>query len=454
MNAVTSILSGVSSASLKTQLASDWHDKPTPERLWIVKDWIPVLRATLLTGEGGAGKSLLAQQMATFVALGLPFMGIETRKQRALYLTCEDDPSELHRRQKAICASMGVPISNLGNELHIASRIGETDNTLIHFCNDGTIADGDLLTSVRDYCTKNCIFFVVLDNISHLFDGNENDRHQVATFCSALDRLAMDIFGAVLFIGHPPKSGAQFSGSTAWENQVRSRLFLERPECDSPDLRELQRSKSNYASTGDKIKLQWRDWAFTSPNDDGPGWLESMNQTAAATKDNALFMQLLAIREGQGRRVSGRNTARNFAPREFAKMPQSKGLKVEQFEKAMERLFALSQIHEIETKSKTDRHTYRHIAACGPVAGQLFDTAHKDKNMTINHSVAAFAGQPAGQPPWTSHKHVESVGNAGLDDAGQLRGSYGYRGGEGDPPKGGFPSQPAPDDSDLDDLGF
>src|SRR3546814_20697914 len=50
----------------------------------------------------------------------------------------------------------------------------------------------------------------------------------LASFVSLMNRLAMKVDGSVLLIGHPNKAGDSFSGSTAWENQVRSRLFMER----------------------------------------------------------------------------------------------------------------------------------------------------------------------------------------------------------------------------------
>lgn len=79
-----------------------WADKPTPERLWLIEGWLPYFNAALLTGDGATGKSLLGQQMATCVAMGVPMLGAAVRPVRALYVTCEDDVGELHRRQKAI----------------------------------------------------------------------------------------------------------------------------------------------------------------------------------------------------------------------------------------------------------------------------------------------------------------------------------------------------------------
>src|SRR3546814_18831483 len=78
-----------------------------------------------------------------------------------------------------------------------------------------------------------------------------------------MNRLAMKVDGSVLLIGHPNKAGDSFSGSTAWENQVRSRLFMERPaDTLDRDVRVLSRQKANYAQNGEEIAFRWHEWAF------------------------------------------------------------------------------------------------------------------------------------------------------------------------------------------------
>ncbi|MCC4251210.1 AAA family ATPase [Sphingobium naphthae] len=77
-----------------------WDGTHAPDREWILRDWLVCKAAGLLSGQEGVGKSLLAQQMATCLAAGIPFLGLQGQRVRALYLTCEDDVDELHRRQE------------------------------------------------------------------------------------------------------------------------------------------------------------------------------------------------------------------------------------------------------------------------------------------------------------------------------------------------------------------
>jgi AAA domain len=44
---------------------SKWQDETAPGRMWLLDQWLPLARGTFLTGKGGSGKSLLAQQLAT-----------------------------------------------------------------------------------------------------------------------------------------------------------------------------------------------------------------------------------------------------------------------------------------------------------------------------------------------------------------------------------------------------
>ncbi|MEE4118310.1 MAG: AAA family ATPase, partial [Paracoccaceae bacterium] len=89
-------------------------NKPVPEREWHVAELIPAAQVTMLGGEPGSGKSLLAKQLALATAGGLPWVGrVIGRPGPALYLSAEDDEDELHRRLAAICAAEGLDLAEL-----------------------------------------------------------------------------------------------------------------------------------------------------------------------------------------------------------------------------------------------------------------------------------------------------------------------------------------------------
>lgn len=337
---------------------ASWQDLPVPEREWALDGWIPARQATYLTGPGSAGKSLLTQQLCTCIALGLPFMGVETRQAVALYLTCEDDEDELHRRQKAICEGLGVPMAALTGKLFLVSLAGQTETELATFGHAierdeyGNTSPIMRTTSQWDALSGTVkalgAGFVGLDNVAHLFAGNENVRHEVASFVNLLNRLAIQIDGSVLFIGHPNKAGDSFSGSTAWENQVRSRLFLETPKdgdgtvLDS-DARVLSRQKSNYARNGERLEFRWLQWAFVRAEDLPADMAREIALNAQAAAENAAFMRCLAAATERKRAVS-HNPGSNYAPKVFAAMPEGKSVNERGYRAALERLLHLGQI--------------------------------------------------------------------------------------------------------------
>jgi hypothetical protein len=246
----------------------DWQGVPIPQRRWIWTDWIPRGYVTALYGDGGIGKSLLAQQFLTSTALTLPFLGNDIAGGRALGIFCEDNADELHRRQAAINAALDVRMEHLEN-LRLLSRIG-LDNVLMDF---STTDLGALTAFFNQIDAATAAFrpaILVLDTAADFFGGNENVRPQVRRFIgTCLGQLALRHDCAVLLAAHPSvaglSNGSGTGGSTAWSNTVRSRLYLtaDGSEKPDPDVRVLSRRKANYAPSSAEIRLRWSDGAWT-----------------------------------------------------------------------------------------------------------------------------------------------------------------------------------------------
>ena len=75
-----------------------WQDQPIPERRWLVADLIPMQNVTMLSGDGGVGKSIVALQLMVACAIEHRWLGQQTRPCKVFGLFCEDDADELHRR--------------------------------------------------------------------------------------------------------------------------------------------------------------------------------------------------------------------------------------------------------------------------------------------------------------------------------------------------------------------
>ena len=103
---------------------SDWHGQPVPERRWIVEDFVPASTVTLLSGEGAAGKSTLALQLAVARALGKAWLTLMPKPGRTLVLSAEDDEDELHRRLDLIRQHYGARFSDIA-DVRLVDPVGE-----------------------------------------------------------------------------------------------------------------------------------------------------------------------------------------------------------------------------------------------------------------------------------------------------------------------------------------
>jgi AAA domain len=224
-----------------------------PPREWVIPRWIPAGHTTLLAGRGGIGKTLIAQHIATALALGHEYIEPLTPR-RVLMWAGEDDEAELWRRQLQISSWMGQPLSALTERFYLHSYAG-ADITLMAPV-FGALTPTPMLTELREQVADYRAEVVILDNIARLFGGSENDRHAVTTFVALVQGACAP--AGVLLLGHPAKAvGSEYSGSTAWEGAVRARLYLSdrAPDQDPADddapvdesVRYLARRKANYS---------------------------------------------------------------------------------------------------------------------------------------------------------------------------------------------------------------
>ena len=112
---------------------TSWQGQPVPERQWLIPGILLRGTVSILSGDGGVGKSLLAQQLATAMATGKPFLGIapQALPVKSLAIFCEDSIEELHYRQAQINAHYGCAMADLG-AMTLVSRVAQ-DNGLMSF---------------------------------------------------------------------------------------------------------------------------------------------------------------------------------------------------------------------------------------------------------------------------------------------------------------------------------
>ena len=342
--------------------ASDLEGLQVPPRDWHVQDLIPSSTVTLFSGDGGTGKSLVALQLATSTALARPWLGLPVHEGKAVYLSAEDDKSELHRRLADIAHAENVNLGDIEN-LKLRSLAGE-DALLALLGNGGALEPTPLLAAIEELLERDKPDLLVLDTLADYFAGNENDRAQARQFVGILRGLAIRHKCAVFMLAHPSltglNSGTGTSGSTGWNNSVRSRLYLSRVKQDgyeaNPDTRVLQTMKSNYARIGAEIALTWQNGVFVA---DAP--VTGLDRMAASAKAERLFLTFLRQLDEQGRRVN-HSGGQTYAPKVFAAHPDAEGVTKRAFVQAMESLLASGKVTISEDGPPSKRRQFLVVA--------------------------------------------------------------------------------------------
>jgi hypothetical protein len=154
---------------------------------------------------------------------------------------------------------------------------------------------------------------------------------------------------SVVLLSHPSltgiNSGTGISGSTAWHNSVRSRMYMTAPKLEQgeqpdTDLRELQFKKSNYGPVSNNIALRYQRGLFLAESG-----LSTLDKLAREQKAEESFLALLARYEREGRNVSDKLNSPTYAPALFCKEREANGMRKEDLAGAMRRLFETGKIH-------------------------------------------------------------------------------------------------------------
>lgn len=319
-----------------------WHGKPIPRREWYCEDLIPMRQVTILNGDGGVGKSLLALQIAAAGAMGVDTIGIVPSPGRTVYIGAEDEAAEFQRRLADIATANGKDFDSLG-DFRLLS-LADCDALISVPDRTGNMRPTPLFEKIIDFICEFRPRLIVLDTAADLFGGDEIKRGQVRQFISELRKVAIGLDCAIVLLAHPSvqgmQSGSGSSGSTAWNNSVRSRLYLTRPEGKDADqdLRILKTMKANYGTTGGEIKLRWKDGVFVI--DDGRPRLGSQLMAAKAER---VFKDLLSLFNRTGQNVSD-VTGTSYAPAKMAQHPNAAGVSKLALKDAMQRLLDSGEI--------------------------------------------------------------------------------------------------------------
>ncbi len=325
-----------------------WRDIEPPEIVFTIADLVPQGMVTLLTGQGGAGKTLLLQTIGTGISANKgSVLGKNAVSGSVAGLFGEDPEAVLHARQPRINAAFNIDYDGIAGRYFPKSYFGLPaqlwrQGRPTRFFDEleaaiGRIDNPRLLT---------------LDNAAVLFSGDENSRPEVTEFLSALNGLADRLAIGIILSAHPSKSqdGTALrvtSGSTAWVNACRSVLDLR--AADGEQGPALVVVKANHAAAGTTIDLEWRD-KLLLPILLSTGMLGSIERRTAEN----IFLDMLDKTTAENQPVSSNSKSGNYAPRLFEKRPERGRFTRLDFERAMQSLFASRTIENQDYGRKND----------------------------------------------------------------------------------------------------
>jgi len=290
---------------LKPVSVTDVWTNPSPAPAFAWDGYCPLSEVTLFAANGGTGKSVIGLMLAVSAALGRPLFDVPTRHCRVLFASLEDGADLVRHRVANICRAWGI------DPLALADRLVIVDGTEHpELFSVDTRGAGDATPSYGELCRLAAgAGLVVVDNASDAFGGDEIKRREVRAFVRVLKHIAKAQACAVVLLAHvnattararKPTDDEGYSGSTAWNNSVRSRLFLSR---DEMGLLTLAHQKANLSKRREPITLQWLDDGLPQLvqgggfDDDG---FSSRQQGRADDDAAAALLRLLAEFEGRG----------------------------------------------------------------------------------------------------------------------------------------------------------
>lgn len=302
---------------LKPVSVFDVLTNPAPPPAFVWDDYMPRGVVALWGAHGGTGKSTCALMLAVAVVTGRPLFGASTTAAPTVFVSLEDGANIVRHRLAGICRAWGIDPLSLADRLHI---VDGTENPEL-FAAD-TRSAGNVTAAYVELSRlveHTCAGLVVVDNASDSFGGDEINRRQVRGFMRALVQVARLTDCAVCLLAHVDKNtsrnkkaegGEGYSGSTAWHNSARSRLFMTRGD---DGLLTLEHQKSNLGMRREPVALEWPEHGLPTLINDAPNFdgLTARVQGRADDEKAAALLALIAEFEGREQYASPAAQARN-----------------------------------------------------------------------------------------------------------------------------------------------
>jgi RecA-family ATPase len=326
---------------IKIITPAEWPDEKPPPVDWLVDQKISRGDVATLHGDGGAGKTDIALQLAENCARDAGhWLGYTITTGPVFIISAEEPEGEIRRRMYLRAERDGYRLDSLAN-LHLWFPDDVAHATLAIADRNGMMRATPLFDAIKAEIAAVAPVLVLVDNIAATYTGSQNDRVMVRSYINLWRTIAHGPGKpAVLLLDHPSLSGLREGtgrgGHTDWRNGPRCALYLHAPEDKAEadcGIRVLEQVKNNQGPIGKPIRLQWFDGGLRLESSPG-----SLHLLAKDVECDEVFMRLLDEVNGSGRHVSDAPSS-TYAPKVFAGMDGNGGFTKQKFAKAMERQF-------------------------------------------------------------------------------------------------------------------
>jgi hypothetical protein len=204
--------------ALRTGSVSRFIDRAPPTLDWVFKGSLLTGVPGFLVGPGAVGKSTTASHMALATATGrdiLPGIFTPTRPGKVVCLFSEDDENVLHHRMQTLIkqffSSDEQAMGLLRRNLKIVTATGRD----VRFLYDSkNVKESAFFTEfLKALTTIENLRLVIIDPVSRIHGGEENDNRTGTVLVTLLERIARQTGAAVIALHHVSKRAGIEAGA-------------------------------------------------------------------------------------------------------------------------------------------------------------------------------------------------------------------------------------------------
>lgn len=197
-----------------------------------------------VAGASKSYKSFSLIQLGIACAVGGKWFGWNCKKGRVLYVNCELRGESFRSRVLETATAMNADFAQIAANFDVWNMRGRVQPL--------ELSKEHIITQAQ----QRGYDMIILDPIYKLFDGDENDAHDVSAFMLAMDELAMRLHASVVYCHHHSK-GAK-GGTAAQDRFSGSGVFAR--DCDAlVDISPLDLKDADVTDWGwDARATAWR----------------------------------------------------------------------------------------------------------------------------------------------------------------------------------------------------